>query len=294
MTKSKDYILDIYPSLDAQKGQGDVNLIKFTVKKKPSYFQKHVRVPLVLLLTMVLLIDVGYLLNTLSLNSSMSHLSNIFIDSFNRSNFSSMSLALFANKGPQKWIKYNALPSEFSINANGFIALSLILIIVVISSRQDEEDLMIVIKDLGIQLHSTGKWKFMNIFQKNSIATDSKGNKNFIPLSNIIDLVIHEGFHGYGQVIYYMCILMRNSKEHSHIKNGTIVQNSSTTATTTATSLETQEDEGETPIKVVFPQLLPRHDMLLEVWKQSRRILFGDRSRYWRRVPGQGLRPCVD
>lgn len=285
MTKAKDYILDIYPTPE-EADTREVNLIKFTVKKRPGYFQEHVRVPLVSMLMVFLAIFLGRLLYTFKLSSSMSQLSTRFVDSFHQSNFSSMSLTLLANRIPRAWAKYN---EELSMFVNGAMVLFLVLLIVVISSRQDEIDLMIVIKDLGIQLNSTGKWKFMNILHRsNNIKTDPKGNKNFIPLSNIIDLVIHEGFHSYGQVIYYMCILTRNSKEHTHVRNGTIIQNSST-----ATTLEAQ-DEGETPIKVVFPQLLPRHDILLEVWKQSRRILYGDRTRYWRRVPGQGLRPCVD
>lgn len=131
--------------------------------------------------------------------------------------------------------------------------LVLILIIVLSYSRQSQEDTMIVMKSIGIQLNYRSKWKFV-----------TKSNKNiFIPVNNIIDLVIHEGFYGYGQVIYYMCVLTKT--------NPNVTDNDM--------------------IKVVFSELLPRKDLLVTVWKQSRQILFNNTQRYWRRVPGQGLKP---
>lgn len=129
-----------------------------------------------------------------------------------------------------------------------FIALTIICILVF--CRQDREDTMIVMKNIGIQLKCKSSWKFIN-----------KSDKNiFIPLSNIIDLVIHEGFYGYGQVIYYMCVLTKS-----------------------------ESNKKDDMIKVVFSELLPRKELLVSVWKQSRQKLF-EKKRFFRRVPGQGLK----
>lgn len=134
-------------------------------------------------------------------------------------------------------------------------SLLLLVTIVLTATYQTRQDSMIVMKSIGIQLEYRSRWKFL----KNS-------NKNtFIPLNNIIDLVIHEGFYGYGQVIYYMCVLTKTNPN------------------------STDNDM----IKVVFSELLPRKDLLVTVWKQSRQILFNNGTRHWRRVPGQGLRPVL-
>ena len=55
----------------------------------------------------------------------------------------------------------------------------------------------------------------------------------------MIDLVIHEGFHDYGQVIFYLCVL-------------------------------TKANNDKNPITIVFPEFLPRKDILLTVWRLSR------------------------
>lgn len=114
-------------------------------------------------------------------------------------------------------------------------------------------DSMLVIRDVGIQLDSVSRWRFF----------DRSDKSVFIALKDIIDIVTNEGFHGYGQVVYYMCILRRLGSDHQ-------------------------------PVQIVFPHLLPRKHILLPVWKQSRQVLFGTSRRYWRRVPGQGLRECLD
>ncbi|KAK6458904.1 phosphatidylinositol N-acetylglucosaminyltransferase subunit H [Scheffersomyces xylosifermentans] len=132
------------------------------------------------------------------------------------------------------------------------IILGLITLLALVSSKQVPEDTVTVMKGIGIQLSSKKAWRFQN--QKES----------FIPLNSTIDLVIHEGFHKYGQVIFYLCILTR--------------------ATTSG------KKNNDNIIKVAFPEFLPRKDILLEVWKMSRVLLFGDTKRYWRRVPGQGLK----
>lgn len=124
----------------------------------------------------------------------------------------------------------------------------LLLSIIGVYGYRGAEDSMVVIKEVGIQLDSKKPFRLF----------DGGPSHTFIPSSDIIDLVIHEGFHGYGQVIFYMCILTKNA---------------------------------DSPINVVFPQVLPRHDTLLEVRNKSRQVLFG-KTRFWRRVPGQGLKEC--
>lgn len=126
----------------------------------------------------------------------------------------------------------------------------LCILSILLFCRQDREDTMIVMKNIGVQLKCKSNWKFI-----------AKSDKNiFIPLSNIIDLVIHEGFYGYGQVIYYMCVLTKNDS-----------------------------NKKDDMIKVVFSELLPRKELLVSVWKQSRQKLF-ENKRFFRRVPGQGLK----
>ncbi|EGV66146.1 hypothetical protein PSN45_003502 [Yamadazyma tenuis] len=118
--------------------------------------------------------------------------------------------------------------------------------------RQEREDVMLVMKNMGIQLNSKSSWKFVPKHHKNI----------FVPLSDIIDLVIHEGFYGYGHIIFYMCVLTKS----------------------------TNTNRNDEMIKVVFSELLPKKDLLVTVWKQSREMLFGSNKRYFRRVPGQGLK----
>lgn len=133
--------------------------------------------------------------------------------------------------------------------------IALLAALLISYSRRSREDTMIVMKNIGIQLQYQSNWKFL--FNKSA-------NKNtFIPVNNIIDLVIHEGFYGYGQVIYYMCVL---TKTNPNVSDNDM-------------------------IKVVFSELLPRKHLLITVWKQSREILFNNKRMYWRRVPGQGLKP---
>lgn len=160
----------------------------------------------------------------------------------------------------------------FEINKdNGLIAF-LFIVALFLYCHQQQEESIVVIKNIGIQLHSQSRWKFL-----------SKHDKNvFIPLVNIIDLVIHEGFYGYGQVIFYMCILTKNSKTKKIDELGFRYNDNEDSYTKPKDDI----------IKVVFSDMLPRKDILLQVWQQSREILFGPTKRYWRRVPGQGLRAC--
>ncbi|EMG48997.1 gpi15 Phosphatidylinositol N-acetylglucosaminyltransferase subunit gpi15 [Candida maltosa Xu316] len=142
----------------------------------------------------------------------------------------------------------NIIEGRLDIYQYGTIVV-LIALIGLFSLLQTPEDSIIVMKGIGVQLQSKKLWKFQS-------------SDSFIPIDNIIDLVIHEGFHDYGQVIFYLCIL-------------------------------TKANNDENSITVLFPEFLPRKDILLTVWTLSRDLLFGSTQRYWRRVPGQGLKQVV-
>lgn len=123
--------------------------------------------------------------------------------------------------------------------------------VLVVAFKQEPLDSIMVMKDIGLQLELKLPWRFQSPI------------RHFVPLDQIIDLVLHEGFHNYGQVIFYLVILTKPSGGSSDI------------------------------IRVVFPKFLPRKDVLLKVRSLSRDLLFGKKL-YWRRVPGKGLQQIVD
>ncbi|KAG5366326.1 Phosphatidylinositol N-acetylglucosaminyltransferase subunit gpi15 [Yarrowia sp. B02] len=74
------------------------------------------------------------------------------------------------------------------------------------------------------------------------------GQTTFLNLDSIIDLVIHEGFKGL-EVIFFMAILVKD-------KDRTVV---------------------------VFPDLLPRRQLLERVWRESRACLYSDQPERFRK-----------
>ncbi|KAG7192923.1 uncharacterized protein KQ657_001380 [Scheffersomyces spartinae] len=128
---------------------------------------------------------------------------------------------------------------------DGISAMVILLMTIFLYFKRDGYEEIIILKDIGIQTVTVGGWMFQT------------PEKKFIPLGDIIDLVIHEGFHGYGQVIFYLCVLKRGGGEM---------------------------------IQVLMPSLLPRKEVLVQIWQLSRQLLFGSNRRFYRRVPGQGLR----
>lgn len=220
MSSAKDYVLEVFPSTV----KPELNVKKFVVKDRPSYFVNHLRVPLLSLLISVQVAFISYMYT--------------FKDEI-------LDLHFLLS-----YSKYRYLVAEILI----FSSICLVYL------RQERKDTLIVMKDIGVQLNSEGLWKhFGNSNERNC----------FIPQTEIMDLVIHEGFHGFGQVIFYMCILTKN-------KNAD----------------DDSASNDKNVIKIVFPAFLPRKDILLQVWTQSRQVLFGSSRRYWRRVPGQGLKEC--
>lgn len=250
MSSPKDYVLEVLPSSDRD------SLIKFTVKHKSNRFFKYLQIPLLVGLAGIL---VGFCFSLVS-NSDMI-IKKLSSRSFpliqHNQTFSPAIVKLF-----QDYIDSNDTETN-SLLLNGVIVVILLLLIVLVYSRQEKEDSILIMNDVGIQLNSQSGWKF-----------SLNGNQShFIPISNIIDLVIHEGFHGYGQVVFYMCVLTKSKNTHPEDISGLNLNN-------------------DKMIKIVFPQFLPRKDILMKVWKDSRRVLFGESKRYWRRVPGQGLKEC--
>lgn len=250
MSSPKDYVLEVLPSSDRD------NLIKFTVKNRTNRFFKYLQSSILVGLGTVL---ASFCFCLISNN-------DIIIKKFNRNNspliqnnqtFSPAIVKLF-----QDYIDSNDTKTN-SFLLNGFIITIIVILMVIVYSKQEKEDSILIMNDVGIQLNSHSGWKF-----------SLNGNKtHFIPISNIIDLVIHEGFHGYGQVVFYLCVLTKTKSTNSDNISGLALNN-------------------DKMIKIVFPQFLPRKDILMKVWKDSRRVLFGESKRYWRRVPGQGLKEC--
>lgn len=148
--------------------------------------------------------------------------------------------------------KYRTLfELSFRENLINWLILAIYLLFtVIILCKVQAEDTVLILKDIGVQLNSKKNWLFQNQI------------KQFIPLNNIIDLVVHEGMHGYAQVIFYLCVLTKSNDLH----------------------------KPENSIEVIFPFFLPRKEVLLKVRKLSRNILFADSKKYFRRVPGQGLK----
>lgn len=203
------------------------SLVEFTVRGQRSVFLKYVRIPLAFIL-------------------SACAIPQLLAECRSYKGFSPLDTArciLGRAMEDSPLVVLNDLRRPLTLLAIG-IAVTLLF------SLQQPSDSLLVMEDLGVQIMSTSRWKFWN------------QGREFIPLSDIIDIVVHEGFHGYGQVIFYMCVLTR-VKGNSSDGNG---------------------------VKLVFPDFLPRKDILLQVWKQSRLMLYGDTRRHFRRVPGQGLR----
>ncbi|CAK7890689.1 hypothetical protein CAAN3_01S00870 [[Candida] anglica] len=240
MSSGKDFILDIVP----KEASPDSSVVKFIVKDRESAFCKYIRTPLLGILGSILCAYFAYVTSKVyTPNQSILTLEGL---------------------------KYLSTQYETRDLIMGVV---LSIIILMIYLRQERQDSMVVMKDIGIQLNSQGRWRLIG---KNT-------DKNcFIPQTEIIDLVIHEGFHGFGQVIFYMCILTKSQNSNndtSKVKEQIKINNKNC-------------NQNESIIKIAFPGFLPRKDILVEVWKQSRNVLFGASRRYWRRVPGQGLKEC--
>lgn len=238
--------------LEVRHNAKGLGMVYYKIKHRAGFFQKFIKMPL--LVTSVAMLALELIL----LGAEMTH--------FELSSIGDLSSAPFLLK-----VRNALLYDSSKINNKIFTAkdgriyrlLFLALTSFFTFCRNEQEDSMLVVKDVGIQLKSVPTWKFSR-----------KETQHFFPLRSIIDLVIHEGFHGYGQVIFYMCVLSkpkRNSEENS---------------------LHSSTSSSQELIKVVFPQFLPRKDILIRVWKESRTVLFGSTRRYFRRVPGEGLREC--
>lgn len=148
------------------------------------------------------------------------------------------------------WAALVLRSTRWPLDEQPYLLIALAVAVVALLAAQEPSDKFMVMENMGVEILSRSRWRFMN------------QSGRFIPLSDIIDIVIHEGFHGYGQVTYYMCVLRRGRDKVA----------------------------AESTVMVIFPNFLPRKDILLQVWQLSRRMLYGKTRRQYRRVPGQGLR----
>lgn len=227
MSSAKDYVLNI--ETDANR-----KAVTFSVHRKPSFFFRFVRTPLVAFLLAICVPPAMEVIRGCSRAGS------------------GFRLYLF-----QICLQGVASRQSFFSSDVRYLLISLVCIVmaILLAMLQQPSDSIMIMENMGVQLSSKKWWSW----------TTGLSNGEFIPLSDIIDIVIHEGFHGYGQVIFYMCVLTR-----ARSSNG---------------------DSGAgNSVKVVFPHFLPRKDILLQVWKQSRAMLYGEKRKHFRYVPGQGLR----
>lgn len=222
MSSAKDYALEIITNANQSSA-------RYIVRKQPSFFVRHLRLPLACVLLAFVIPQGLRALESLLENGWPSILEQIY---------------------QITQILPSELPSRLKSNASNLPLVVAILAIVLLLSLEEASDTLMVIEDMGVQISSKSRWKFLNIGR----------HGKFLPISEIIDIVIHEGFHGYGQVIYYMCVLTRDTGIEG---NG---------------------------VQVIFPNFLPRKEILLQVWKLSRQMLYGNTRRHYRHVPGQGLR----
>lgn len=223
MSSLKDFKLDI-TLVD------NGNLATYTVLNIPSHFIRFWKVPLVAILCGTLVLTI---LRLAAEADYVFEMVDIYIPL----------LEIFLAE-----VDYNVrgVPVLQSLSDGAVRKLCLITFIVVLSciitaliSLQEPQDSIMVIKDVGIQLSSRDMWGFTK--------------KEFIPLSDTIDIVIHEGFYGFAQVIFYMCVLTLPKHRSGSEENG---------------------------IKIVFPNFLPRKPILVDVCRQSREMLFGTTKRY--------------
>lgn len=223
MSSKKDYTLKI-ALVDSK------NLATYTVQNKPSIFLKYWKGPLIAIICGTLLLfllrlaeETGYAFDAI----------DIYIPWIE---------VYLANV--EGWAKDSALLLYLTVETIRMICLlgsilTISILIVGLFRLQEPLDSMMIIKDMGIQLSNRDRWGFTT--------------KEFIPMSDVIDIVIHEGFYGISQVIFYMCILTKPK-----LRTGL-------------------EDKG---IRIVFPNFLPRKTILVDVCRQSREMLYGTTRRY--------------
>lgn len=225
MSSAKDYLLHI-------ETESNGKAATFTVCRRPLVFFKYLRTPLVVLLFAWSVSSILEIRNDIAQSGT--------------------DTAVFVKNLIQELF----LARQFLNDSwwHVLIALSSICAALALASLQQPSDSIMIMENMGIQLTNITWWSF----------TNGVSNGEFVPLSEIIDIVIHEGFHSYGQIIFYMCVLTRAGSSNSDSGSGN-------------------------GVKVVFPNFLPRKDILLQVWKQSRSMLYGQNRKRYRRIQGESL-----
>ncbi|ODQ63827.1 hypothetical protein NADFUDRAFT_47647 [Nadsonia fulvescens var. elongata DSM 6958] len=108
-----------------------------------------------------------------------------------------------------------------------------LLTILLVLKRWYIEESFMALQSFGVQLSTSSPFYLISLWSKPD---------HFIPVNDIVDIIIHEGFKGF-QVIYYMAIIVKDQKE----------------------------------LTLVFPSLLPRRKQLERIWRGSRRCLYRDK-----------------
>lgn len=244
MPAQKNYILDISRNADQN------NIICFTVRSRKNYLVKIFRLPLLICSFLTLAcVCFNYCLCSSQIVFDTRFFCGHLFQFANRypPKIESEHIQFFCRKG------FQLIDQVTSLRWIVFLSLLLLLFY----GLQEKYDSMLVIQDIGIQLSSQPHWKFFMFSQQD----------RFIPVKSIIDLVIHEGFHGYGQVIFYMCVLLKPM-----------------------TSLTSRFATGKgNLVKIVFPQFLPNKGVLITVWGKSRIVLFGTARRYYQKAHSRRL-----
>ncbi|GMM37543.1 hypothetical protein DASC09_048680 [Saccharomycopsis crataegensis] len=109
--------------------------------------------------------------------------------------------------------------------------------------QSDFEESIMVIKSMGIEISTT--------IPNSTFFGRAKIVDRFIPIGDIIDIMIHEAFKGF-EVIFYMVILRQNQKK----------------------------------LTIVFEKLLPRRDQLEVVLRGCRKVLYHQRRDNKLEIPG--------
>lgn len=107
----------------------------------------------------------------------------------------------------------------------------------------DREESIMLLKNIGIEMTSATPGR---LFFLGNVTRET-----FVPIGDVVDIIIHEGFVGL-EVIFYMAIIRENANE----------------------------------LTLVFENLLPRRPQLEYVLKGSRKVLFSGRTDNKLTIPG--------
>lgn len=126
---------------------------------------------------------------------------------------------------PQRTIELVGRFSAQDPKCYAFILLLLCYLIYRCYPIMSDEETLLVMRSIGVQ-------------------TTTRGTSRFMPIDDIEDIIIHEGFKGF-EVRFYLAIVLKDSTNASRSR-----------------------------LEIVFPDTLPRRKFLEQVWVDARRALF--------------------